>query len=260
MDVSDKRFTELRALSKAITIQNNILEQSKQKDINFQLGIQKVSEPFLRDVIKKEDEIIEKLNDTVKQPDVNYVELIPINIDFKTKTNLHPSIKPILIMVHKYKKDFTGIKINNTSFFISKDVDQIIIQNEDDSNAHYKLTDGLKILLEGRGLLKLSLHVVTEQDLNNYFSIIKSSNVDINSVDYLTTLSNGGMGKVKDCKGLDLIDDDELELNNELPDNPLLLLSELRKLIAAKLSGHNYVYNFVKSILNKLLTILLTKL
>ena len=85
---------------------------------------------------------------------------------------------------------------------------------------------------------------------------MKLSNVDINSVDYLTTLSNGGMGKGKDGKGLDLIDDDdELELNDDLPDNPLLLLSELRKLLAAKLAGHNNVYNSVKSILSKLLLI-----
>ena len=69
MDISDKRFSELRALSKAITIQNNILNQSKQNETNFQLGINKVSELFLKDVIKKEDAIIQNLND---KPDVKH--------------------------------------------------------------------------------------------------------------------------------------------------------------------------------------------
>ena len=51
-------------------------------------------------------------------------------------------------------------------------------------------------------------------------------------------------------KGFDIDD-----IDNELSNNPLILMTELRKLLAAKLAGHNNVYNSVKSILNKLLLI-----
>ena len=276
MDLSDKRFTELRALSKAITIQNNILEQSKQKDINFQLGVQKVSEPFLKDVIKKEDEILEKLNDKtnvetktadvealidlddVKQPP-SYSEsadkLYLININFETKPGLDISITPMPSTVKLYnsKDELNGITINNTSFYYYRIAvsNKIKIHQEDNTNNNYELTSGLKLLLEGKGTLKKHVNHITQLDLDNYLSIIKLSNVDINKIEYLTTLSTVGIGKGKTGKGIDISDDDE----DDLPDNPLLLLSELRKLLAAKLSGHNNVYNSVKSILNKLLLI-----
>ena len=78
------------------------------------------------------------------------------------------------------------------------------------------------------------------------------SNVDIKSVEYLTTLSDNGIGKGKDGKGLDLIEDIS---EDELEDNHIELLSEVRKLLAVKLADHNNVYDSVKSILNKLLSI-----
>ena len=51
-------------------------------------------------------------------------------------------------------------------------------------------------------------------------------------------------------------DDTDLDVDpnpDQLSRNPLELFAELRKLLAAKVSGHNNVYNSVVSILKKLM-------
>ena len=139
--------------------------------------------------------------------------------------------------VKKYDKEFNGIEINGTSFFYYNICNQSMIHNDINIQSYCQLTSGLILLLEGKGTLKKYENDITQADLNNYFSIIKISNVDINKIEYLTILVNFGIGQGRHGKGL-----------NNSEDNPIELLSELRKLLAAKLAGHNNVYNSVKSV------------
>lgn len=219
MDISNKRFRDLEELIKI------------RKEFNAWIREDKLA-------IEKDDE------------SEIYSQLKPINIRFKVKSNVNTSIKPNPIIVEKYGRIFNGLSINKISFFYYDINNEIIINSEKSAEYHFPLTDGLKLLLEGRGLLKLAAKIATQEDLQNYFKILQLSNVEIDNIDYLITLENGGLGKGKDGKGFDLEDDyTDIELN----ENPINLFQELRKLLAAKMAGHNNVYNSVVSILKKLL-------
>ena len=223
MDLSNKRFRDLKELIKTRNEFNNWIRENQEEvldDVN---------------ILDESDEI--------------YSKLIPITVNFIFTRPIDKTIKPIYIVIEKYSHRFTGISINNTSFFFYNVNNQNIIHHEKNKEHYYLLTDGLKMLLEGRGLLKFASSVITQQDIKNYFSILHLANVQTNDVKYLNILANGGMGKGKDGKGIDFEDDENEE------ENPLELMVELRKLLAAKMAGHNNVYNSIVSILNKLLNL-----
>ena len=68
---------------------------------------------------------------------------------------------------------------------------------------------------------------------------------------YIVALMNGEMGTGRKV-GMGF-DDTDTDTDDTLSGNPLELFAELRKLLAAKVSGHNNVYNSVVSILKKLM-------
>ena len=277
MDLSPKRFKDLELLIKTRNEFNDWIHQGKIRNQMFLQNVDDVSKPFLKDVISKENEILKKLDNKVEQPkavepkaegpkveepkveepkvidqDEIYSKLIPITVDFKNTRPLPYLIRPISIMVEKPGNRFSGISINNINFFLYHVGNQDVIHSESKVEIYYPLTKGLIILLEGRGLLKLAADNVTQDDLTNYVSILRFANVDLKAYDYLIDLAAGGMGigEGKDGKGFDLSDDDE---DYDMLNNPIQLYVDLKNLLAAKLAGHNNVYNSVVDILKKLL-------
>ena len=60
MDLSDKRFHDLKELVKTRNIFHEWVREGKVQTQLFNQNIEKVSGPLLANVIKKEDEIIDK--------------------------------------------------------------------------------------------------------------------------------------------------------------------------------------------------------
>ena len=108
---------------------------------------------------------------------------------------------------------------------------------------------------------------VTDADEAKYLEIMKLAGVGPTDDDYIAALVNGERGTGRK-KGMGIggnpdvytNDDTDVDVDSN-PDqlsrsgsrNPLELFAELRKLLAAKVSGHNNVYNSVVSILKKLM-------
>ena len=217
MDLSPKRFKDLELLIKTRNEFNDWIQQGKIRNQLFLQNIDDVSKPFLKEVVEKEDEIIKKLNVRAVEPKAEglkveepiveelkvidqaeiYSKLIPITVIFKDTRPLPYLIRPISIMVEKPGNRFSGISINNINFFLYHVGNQDVIHSESKVEIYYPLTEGLKILLEGRGLLLLAVDVVKQDDLTNYASILRFANVDFKAYDYLIYLSAGGMGDRK---------------------------------------------------------------
>ena len=98
----------------------------------FNQNIEKVSGPLLANVIKKKDEIIDKLKPTplpndngiAHYSDIDlppeygdiYKEFKPLAVEFAINNIQHPKIKPKQIVMDHYGHRFTDITINNILF------------------------------------------------------------------------------------------------------------------------------------------------
>ena len=263
MDLSDKRFHELEELIKTRKSFHEWIREGKVQTQLFNQQIEKTSVPFLANVVKKEDEIIDKLKSketpTVDSIDDSfdppseygdfYSEFAPLTIEFKARNIDQTIAMPKLNLVKLYGHTFNGVEINKTFFifYTVNGVDTIQLKSEHDKR--FPLTKGLIHLLELKGLLKIPKRLATKQDLDNYMEIMKLAGIGPTNDTYVAGLANQDMGSGKKIgKGFDDGDTDE-----ELSSNPIELFAELRKLLAAKVSGHNNVYNSVVSILKKLM-------
>ena len=95
-----------------------------------------MSGPLLANVIKKEDEIIDKLKPTLSSiptdsvtdhySDIDlppeygdiYKEFKPLADEFEIHNIQHPKIKPKHIVMDHYGHNFTGITLNNSPFLL----------------------------------------------------------------------------------------------------------------------------------------------
>ena len=141
-------------------------------------------------------------------------------------------------LVPKYiKGEF--IKIYNTTLQITTDEGKMYMTDikpgKNGDVKTYELTPSLKLIIEGKGDANSSL-----EEIKNYLEITKGS-----TVNYIKkTLKK--VVEPQHGQGL------EIESPTFLPDNPITLFSELRKLLAAKKAGHNNVDNEVNAICKRL--------
>ena len=263
MDLSDKRFHDLEELIKTRNSFHEWIREEKEQTQLFNQQIEKTSVPFLANVIKKEDEIIDKLKpketpvDTSIVTDIGslppeygdfYSDFKPLEVELKINSIQHPSIRPKRIVLEQYGNRFTGITLNNIPFVFYTVDGKDIIQVKDEPVNRFHLTKGLIMLLELRGMIKEAAKKVSKNDVDNYLEIMKIVGVGPTDDTYVAKVTNGEVGQGR--KFGEGIDDTDIDEDVE---NPLELFTELRKLLAAKVSGHNNVYNSVVSILKKLM-------
>ena len=268
MDLSYKRFHDLEELIKN-SFHKWIWEGKVQTQL-FNQNIEKVSGPLLANVIRKEDEIIDKLkpplNTGIVHPsDINidlppeygdiYKAFEPLAVDFSISSILYPKIKPRSIVMNYGGHTFTGININDKAFIFYTADGKDTIQYASDASKSFPFTKGLKVILELKGLYKNALETTTKTDENNYLEIMNLAGVESSDNNYVAELMNGGRGRGRKkgmgIQGRDFDSNDNNDTNVEtdvVSTNPLELFTELRKLLAAKVSGHNNVYNSVVSI------------
>ena len=130
------------------------------------------------------------------------------------------------------------IKIYNTTLQITTDEGKMYMTDikpgKNGDVKTYELTPSLKLIIEGKGDANSSL-----EEIKNYLEITKGSNVK-----YIKTLK--AVVEPQHGQGI------EIESPTFLPDNPIALFIELRKLLAAKKAGHNNVDNEVNAICKRL--------
>ena len=132
MDLSAKRFNDLEELIKTRNSFHKWIREGQVQTQLFNQNIEKVSGPLLANVIKKEDEIIDKLKPTPVPTDSVidhysdidlppeygdiYKEFKPLAVEFAIHNIQHPKIKPKHIGMDHYGHISTGITLNNTPF------------------------------------------------------------------------------------------------------------------------------------------------
>ena len=178
-------------------------------------------------------EQIEKM----QKPVVDVLEKIETNKITPTPDLFHVDGKLPDSLVPKYIKG-ESIKIYDTTLQLTEDDGKMYMTNiKPDRRGDvktYELTPSLKLLIEGKGDANSS-----PEEIKNYLEITKGSKVK-----YIQTLN--AVVKTHNGEGI------EIESPTFLPDNPISLFSELRKLLAAKKAGHNNVYNKVNAICKRL--------
>ena len=131
MDLSPKRFHDLEELIKTRNSFHEWIREGKVQTQLFNQDIEKMSVPFLSNVVKKEDEILDKLKSTLKPDDSNinvvddflppeygdfYSDFNPLAVNFKIYNKKHPKLIPTLIVANQYGHNFTGITLNGAKF------------------------------------------------------------------------------------------------------------------------------------------------
>ena len=138
------------------------------------------------------------------------------------------------------------IKIYNTTLQITADEGKMYMTDikpgKNGDVKTYELTPSLKLIIEGKGDANSSL-----EEIKNYLEITKGSNVK-----YIKTLKAVVEPPLKKVVEPQHGQGIEIESPTFLPDNPISLFSELRKLLAAKKAGHNNVDNEVNAICKRL--------
>ena len=159
-----------------------------------------MSWPLLANVIKKEDEIIDKLKPTplatdsvikhYSDIDIDlppeykikdfYKKFKPLAVEFSINYIQHPKIKPKQIVIHHYGHNFTGIALNNTPFLFYTVDWQDTLQYSSDATKSFPLTKGLKVFLEIKGMNANTAKTTTDADEAYYLEIMKLAGVGAN--------------------------------------------------------------------------------
>lgn len=181
-------------------------------------------------------EEIEKMQkpvvEAIEKIDVGKIAPVLFDVDPKLPNSLVP----------KYIKG-EAIQIHTTTFHITVDEGKTYMSktNQKGIVKTYELTPTLKLLIEGKGDATFP-----PEEIKNYLEITKG-----NTVKYIQTLKADEplLKKVVEPQHGQGI---EIESPTFLPDNPIALFIELRKLLAAKKAGHNNVDNEVNAICKRL--------
>ena len=98
MDLSDKRFHDLEELVNTLNSFHEWIREGKVQTQLFNQNIEKVSGPLLANVIKKEDEIINKLKPTLLATDSAKSHYSDIDIDLPPEYgDFYKEFKPLAV-------------------------------------------------------------------------------------------------------------------------------------------------------------------
>ena len=122
MDLSPKRFHDLEELIKTRNSFHEWIREGKVQTQLFNQDIEKIAVPFLSNVVKKEDEILNKLKSKEPTTEVDstvdllppeygdlYSDFSPLAVELQIRNVENPRIRPKYITIDQYGHCFIGI-------------------------------------------------------------------------------------------------------------------------------------------------------
>jgi hypothetical protein len=276
----------------SLDIKNIYIKMVFEERLEYLKKIIKEQKEIKKDAVDKANEHLGLVNTVVEMEEIKkeaHKQMLEQKIDTKIQPKLEPNPNQLQIEDQNHIKTFepmitdiaddviklgicpifqrntfrnkeNSLSINNTKFIMKENNDGrkwLTPFNDADKDKKdvrgWEFTEDLNKLIYGHGTGD------EPYDLRKaYLDLLKEAKAPKNSTYYQKIRGEGeerieGYGYELGDELGDELEDEDQEYIHFMPDNPILLFIELRKLLAAKKAGHDNTYNQVNAILKRLM-------